>query len=488
MAEKNLLLKTSSNLLWRLAERCGATGVAFVVSMVLARLLAPEDYGLIALVTVFTTILQVFVDAGLGSALIQKKDADDLDFSSVFYFNVVFCLLLYGLLFLAAPYIARFYEKPELTALVRVLGLTVVISGVKGIQQAYVSRNLMFKKFFFATLAGTIGAAGVGIWMALKGFGVWALVAQQLFNTVVDTAVLWLSIRWRPKKAFSLERLKQLFRYGWKLLVSGLINAVYEDLRQLIIGKMYTAENLAFYNKGQQFPMMIVQNINTSIDSVLLPVMSNVQDQREQLKAMTRRAIVTSSFFMWPMMLGLAAVGENLITFLLTEKWLPCIPFLYIFCFTCGLQPIHTANLNAIKSIGRSDLFLKMEIFKKTVGLVIILISMNYGVLAIGIGTAVYSIFASVVNTFPNRKLLDYRYFEQIKDILPSFILAFVMAAVVYCLPVRILPIWAQLLIQVPVGAVIYAAGSALLKMEGYVYARKIISALLTRKKNTDKE
>ena len=488
MAEKNLLLKTSSNLLWRLAERCGATGVAFVVSMVLARLLAPEDYGLIALVTVFTTILQVFVDAGLGSALIQKKDADDLDFSSVFYFNIVFCLLLYGLLFLTAPYIARFYEKPELTALVRVLGLTVVISGVKGIQQAYVSRNLMFKKFFFATLAGTIGAAGVGIWMALKGFGVWALVAQQLFNTVVDTAVLWLSIRWRPKKAFSLERLKQLFRYGWKLLVSGLINAVYEDLRQLIIGKMYTAENLAFYNKGQQFPMMIVQNINTSIDSVLLPVMSNVQDQREQLKAMTRRAIVTSSFFMWPMMLGLAAVGENLITFLLTEKWLPCIPFLYIFCFTCGLQPIHTANLNAIKSIGRSDLFLKMEIFKKTVGLVIILISMNYGVLAIGIGTAVYSIFASVVNTFPNRKLLDYRYFEQIKDILPSFILAFVMAAVVYCLPVRILPIWAQLLIQVLVGVAIYAAGSALLKMEGYVYARKIISALLTRKKNTDKE
>lgn len=484
MKENNLLLKTSSNLLWRFAERFGATGVSFVVSMVLARLLAPEDYGLIALVTVFITILNVFVDAGLGSALIQKKDADDLDFSTVFYFNVVFCLLLYSLLYVCAPFIAQFYSKSELTAIIRVLGLTIIISGVKGVQQAYVSKNLMFKKFFFATLCGTLGAAVLGIVMAVKGFGVWALVCQSLFNTTVDTIILWASIKWRPKKMFSLNRLKRLFSYGWKLLASSLINTVYEDLRQLIIGKVYSAESLAFYNKGQQLPNMIVQNINTSIDSVLLPVMSSYQDEQQQLKAMTRRAIITSSFFMWPLTLGLAATGENLITLLLTEKWLPCVPYLYIFCFVYGLQPIHTANLNAIKSMGRSDLYLKMEVFKKVVGIGIILVSMNYGVLAIGIGTGVYALFAGVVNAFPNRKLLEYRFSEQMKDLLPPFMLALVMAVAVYFLPVKTLPIFVQLLIQVPVGAVIYIVGSALFKLEGYVYAKRILTTLLSRKKN----
>lgn len=282
-----------SNFIWRFAERCGAQLVTFIVSIVLARILAPEDYGTIALVTVFTTILQVFVDSGLGTALIQKKNADDLDFSSVFYFNFVVCLVLYAAMFMAAPVIAKFYGDVTLTPIIRVISLTIVISGVKGIQQAYVSKNMLFKRFFFSTIGGTIFSAFIGIGLAKAGYGVWALVAQQLSNATVDTVILWITVRWRPRKNFSWERLKGLLSFGWKLLVSSLLDTCYNNLRNLIIGKMYSPSDLAFYNQGDKFPKLIVTNINTSIDSVLLPTMSSAQDDRERVKNMTRRAIKT---------------------------------------------------------------------------------------------------------------------------------------------------------------------------------------------------
>ena len=370
-SNSNIKKKTIINLIWRFAERCGAQGVTFIVSIILARLLEPEDYGLLALVTVFTTILQVFVDSGLGSALIQKKDADDIDFSTVFYFNIFCCCILYIGIFIAAPYIAKYYDMISLTYVIRVLSLTIVISGVKNIQQAFVTRKMIFKKFFFATLVGTICAAIAGIVLAYKGLGVWALVVQQLLNATIDTCILWITVKWRPILQFSSKRLKGLLSYGWKLLLSNLINTIYNDIRQLIIGKMYSSLDLAYYNKGKQFPNLIVTNINTSIDSVLLPVMAECQNDKERVKSMTRRSIMTSSYIMWPLMFGLMAIGEPLITLILTEKWLPCVPYMYIFCFVHGMQPIHTANLNAIKAIGRSDIYLKMELIKKSVGIFI---------------------------------------------------------------------------------------------------------------------
>ena len=254
------------NFFWRFAERCGAQLVTFVVSIVLARILTPEAYGTIALVTVFTTILQVFVDSGLGTALIQKKNVDNLDFSSVFYFNFIVCLILYAGMFFAAPYIAMFYEDISLTAIIRVLSLTIIISGVKGIQQAYVSCNMLFKRFFFSTLGGTVFSAFLGIGMAYKGYGVWALVAQQLSNTAIDTLILWLTVKWRPQKKFSWIRLKELLAFGWKLLASSLLDTIYNNLRNLTIGKIYSSSDLAYYNQGDKFPKVIITNINTSID------------------------------------------------------------------------------------------------------------------------------------------------------------------------------------------------------------------------------
>lgn len=471
------------NFIWRFAERCGAQLVTFIVSIVLARILMPEDYGTVALVTVFTTIMQVFVDSGLSTALIQKKDADDLDFSSVFYFNFVVCIILYLIMFLAAPLIASFYNKPELVPIVRVISLTIVISGVKGVQQSYVSRNMLFKRFFYATLGGTLFSAFLGIAMAYAGFGVWAIVTQQLSNTAIDTLILWITVKWRPKLMFSWGRLKGLLGFGWKMLVSGLLETVYNNLRGLLIGKIYSSADLAYYNKGQHFPDLIAININTSIDSVLLPAMSNEQDNRDRVKSMTRRSIMVSCYIMAPLMIGLACCASNVVIIILTEKWLPCVLFMQIFCITYMFYPIHTANLNAIKAMGRSDLFLKLEIWKKVIGMILLLSTMFISVEAMTYSLLISTLASMIINSWPNKKLLNYSFLEQMKDILPSIFLAVGMGVVVYLigrLPVPTLPL---LIIQVICGGVIYIMGSALLKLEPFEYLVGIIKPMIQKRR-----
>lgn len=472
----------TTNLFWRFLERCGAQGVSFVVSIILARLLAPEAYGTIALVTVFTAILQVFVDSGFGNALIQKKDADDLDFSTVFYFNIAFSVLLYLLMFFSAPFIANFYEDKALIPIIRVLSLNVLISGVKNVQQSYVSKKLIFKKFFFVTISASIISAIIGIGMAYADFGVWALVAQMLSSSAVSTVILWFTVKWRPKWMFSFSRLKGLFSFGWKLLASSLIDTLYNDLRTLIIGKMYTSTDLAFYNKGKTFPNLIVTNINASIDSVLLPTMSAMQDSREAVKAMTRRAIKTSTYIMMPMMVGLAVCAEPLVELLLTEKWLPCVPYLRIFCFTYAFYPIHTANLNAIKAMGRSDLFLKLEIIKKIVGMVLLLATMWISVEAMAYSLLISTIASQIINSWPNQKLLDYSYISQLKDMLPQIILSCIMGVIVYCVQFLELSNILTLVIQVIIGATIYISFSAVFKFDSFNYILNMLKNFVKRK------
>ena len=473
---------TITNLLWRFAERCGAQAVSFLVSIILARLLAPEAYGTIALAMVFINILQVFVDSGMGTALIQKKDADDLDFSSVFYFNIAACLVLYAGLFLAAPSIAQFYGDPALTALVRALSLTVVVSGVRNIQQSYVSRHLLFKRFFFSTIGSTLASAVVGIAMAYAGFGVWALVGQSLSNVVTGTIILWATVPWRPRRMFSWQRLKGLLSFGWKLLVSSLLDTGYNNLRNLIIGKLYSSADLAYYNQGDKFPKLVITNINTSIDSVLLPTMSNAQDDPARVRNMTRRSIQVSTYVMAPLMMGLAACAEPLIRLILTEKWLPCVPFLRIFCITYMFYPIHTANLNAIKALGRSDLFLKLEIAKKIVGLTILLCTMWHGVMAMAYSLLLSSVLSQIINSWPNRKLLHYSYLSQLADILPALLLACAMGLAVYCIQFLGWGDLPTLCVQVPVGAALYLAGSALLRLDSFLYLRSTAEKLLLHK------
>lgn len=481
MIEKN---RVFSNLIWRFAERSGAQIVAFIVSIILARILDPSDYGTIALITVFITILQVFVDSGLGNALIQKKDADDLDFSTVFFTNILFCFILYLMIFFSAPLISSFYGRMEMTPYIRVLGLTVLISGVKNVQQAYVSRNMLFKKFFFSTLGGTVVAAVVGITLAYQGFGVWALVAQQVINLSIDTAILWCTVEWRPHRKFSFDRLKGLFSFGWKLLISSLVDTIYNDLRQLIIGKMYSSSDLAYYNQGKKFPNLIVMNINTSIDSVLLPAMSNVQDDREHIKNMTRRSIKISVYIMAPLMIGLAFTASPVVKLLLTDKWLPAVPFLRIFCITYIFYPIHTANLNAIKAMGYSDLFLKLEIIKKVVGMILLLSTMWFGVMAMSYSLLVSSVLSQIINSWPNRKLLNYGYIDQIKDILPSILLAIFMGICINFVLLIDLPNIVTLVIQIIFGGVIYTGGSIYLKLDSFHYLLVVLKPIFIKYKD----
>lgn len=471
MNNKNVIV----NFFWRFAERCGAQLVQFIVSIILARLLAPEVYGTISLITVFTTILNVFVDSGMGNALIQKKNADDLDFSTVFFFNVSMCSMLYILMFFAATGIAKFYNDVSLVPVIRVLSLTLVISGIKNVQQAYVSRTMQFKRFFFATLGGTIGAAIIGIFMAYHGLGVWALVFQQIFNATVDTIILWVTVKWKPKKMFSFTRLKELFSYGWKLLASSLIDTVYNNIRQLIIGRMYSASDLAYYNRGKQFPDLLITNINTSIDSVLLPTMSREQDDKERVKAMTRRAIKTSTYIMAPLMMGLTFCGTPLIRFILTDKWLPCVPFMQIFCITSMFYPIHTANLNAIKAMGRSDIFLKLEVIKKVIGIAFLVSTMWFGVMAMAYSLLVVGIISQIINSWPNKKLLNYGYLEQLKDILPGICLAVGMGLCINMIQWLGMPDILTLVIQFVVGVCIYIVLSKIFKLDSYQYIKNIL-------------
>lgn len=462
--------KIFENLIWKFGERISAQIVTFVVSIVLARLLSPQDYGSIAVVMIFITLANVFVTSGFGTALIQKRNTDNIDFSSVFYFNIIFSIFIYVILYMVSPNISKFYNIEILTPVIRVLGIRIIIAAINSVQQAYVSKNMMFKKFFLSTIFGTILSGVVGIYMAYSGYGVWALVGQYLTNTTIDTIILWFTVKWRPELVFSIKRMRILFKYGWKILCSALLDTGYSQLSGLIIGKMYTPENLAFYDRGQQYPSLIVNNINASIGSVLFPVMSKHQEDRAMIKNITRRAIKVSSYIMWPMMIGLAVVSEPLIRIMLTDKWLPCVPFLQIACFTFGFWPIHTSNLEAIKAIGKSDIFLRVEIAKKIVGLIILLISVKHGVMAIALSGIVMTLASTVINAYPNSKLLGYNYKEQMSDIIPSFILSIAMGWIILKIGTLIGNDILKIIIQIISGATFYILSSSFLKLETYKY------------------
>lgn len=457
MKEKHGLL---SNLAWKFGERISAQLISTIVSIILARLLEPSHYGTVSIVMIFITLANVFVSDGLGSALIQKKDADETDFFSVLYFNIGFSCVLYALLFFAAPFISKFYgpEYEILTPVLRVLGLRIILTAVNSTQQAYISKKMMFRKFFIATLGGTLSSAVVGIAMAYGGYGVWALVAQYLVSTGVSTITLSLVIGKRPRLLFSFDRVKSLIPYGIRILGTGLLITGYQELRSLIIGKKYSSADLAYYDKGRSFPLLIVNNLNSSIAAVLFPKMSEEQDDRQKIKTTTRNSIRFSALILCPMMLGLAAVSDSFVRLLLTEKWLPCVPLMQLFCIIYLFQPIHTANMQAIKAMGRSDIYLRLEVVKKVIELVVLLVTMWISVDAMVIGMAVCATLFVFVNAYPNIKLLDYSIREQLADILPPVVMSLIMGAAVVAVGLLPLPLVIKLIVQVLAGAILYFA------------------------------
>ena len=486
MKENNSLkAKTISGVIWKFGERVSAQLVNFIVSIILARLLLPEDYGLIALVTVFITICNKIVVSGFATSLVQKKDADNLDFSTVFYFSVCVAAILYAVLFAIAPFIADFYSKesdPQMfIQVIRVMGLNLFIIAVNSVQQAYVSRTMQFRKFFFSTIAGTVVSAIAGIALAYAGKGVWALVAQNMILALVNGIVLWFMVKWRPQLKFSFKRLKALYSYGWKIFVASMIKILYTDLRSLVIGRVYTAADLAFYNKAQSFPQLIDTNVEGTIDSVLFSAISKKQNSVDEMRAMLRRAIKTTSFILMPLLAGLSAVAKPFIIILLTDKWAESIPLMQILAFSFIFAPVELENLQAIKALGRSDVALKVEIIKKVLGIIILIISIPFGVTAIAIGMVISTTLSAIINAIPNKKLLGYTFKMQLADILPSLLLSLVMFAAVYSISLLDLNIFLMLTLQVGVGAIIYISLSAIFKVESFRYIISIIKNFLRR-------
>ncbi|WP_281242227.1 lipopolysaccharide biosynthesis protein [Alkalibacterium subtropicum] len=472
-----------SSLFWRLMEGGGTQGIQFIIQIVLARLLLPEQFGTIAIVMVFIHVAQVFVQSGFGTALIQKKNVDEEDFSSIFYLSLMIAAVLYSLIFLISPAIASFYSMPVLIPVLRILSLILFTGAFNSIQYSFVSRNLQFKKLFKSSLGAMFISGVLGVAAAYNGLGIWALVIQQLTNQISISVIMWFTIEWRPKLVFSLAKVKDLFTFGWKLLASSLLNVFYLEIRTLFIGRLYSSSALGFYNRGEQFPKLIVNNINGSIDAVMLPTLSALQDDRKRAKEMMRRSIVTSSFLIFPMMIGLAVVAEPLVILILTDKWIPAVPFLQMFSISYALMPIHTANLQAINAMGRSDIFLKLEVIKKLIGLTILAVSLPFGVYAIAMVQVLSGIISTFINAYPNKQILNYSYKEQLTDIMPSFYISMIMGSIVYSMNYLNIAEWQILVIQVFAGTVIYIGLAKIFKNESYGYLLETVRQLILEKR-----
>lgn len=468
--KKDLKSNVLVNFLWKLGERVGSQLVTFIVSIVLAWYIDPDGYAVVTIVTIMVTLCNLFVVSGFGNSLVQKKNADNIDFSSVFYFSIGFSLTVYAILFFAAPYIESFFDIPFLCPVIRVMGIRIVISAVSSVQEAYVAKKMEFKRFFFSTLGGTLvsGAAGVLFAMFLpedKRF--WAVVAQYLINTVVNTLVLWFTVKWRPSLAFSWTRLRGLLSFGWKVLVGAMIEEIYNNMRFFIIGKTDPSKKqLSLYNNGQRIPNMLVDNINSSLFVVMFPAFSKHQDSLESVKAMTRRSIKVCLFIMMPLMAGLAVCASPIVHILLPESWHECIPFIQLSALSFATIALQTANTQAIKAIGRSDVTLKCELIKRAVGFAILFGVMSYGAVAIAASVAVTSVIFALINTVPNKLYLKYRYREQLSDVIPVTLITVIMSVCVWF--VGLLPFGAPLVLtlQVIVGASVYLALAWILKLD----------------------
>lgn len=471
--------KVVSGLLWSYGERLSGQGISLIVSVVLSRILCPEEYGIIAIVLIFITLCDAFLVGGLGNSLIQKKNSDDIDASTIFYCSMTIAIILYILLYFTAPIISRFYHNDLLIPIIRVLAIRVPISGFNTIQQAIVQKQMAFRKFFFATIIGTIISGILGITMAIYGYGIWALVFQYLSKTIIDTVVLYFQNSWLPKLIFSADRAKVLIQFGWKLLVTNIAYTLEGNCRGLIVGKVFGPSDLAYYDQGNKFPNLIVANINTTISKVLFPALSKEQDDLIVIKQMCRRSIKLGLFVLMPLMIGLIVIAEDFVKVLLTEKWLPCVPFLRILTFVYLLKPLATMCQQALLALGRSNITLKIEIIQSTLSISLLCISVFVlkNVEAIAWSNVIVEIVGIVYLTFSVKRLIGYGYREQILDVMPIVISSTIMGLVIYSC--HYLPISSALIliIQSLFSVFIYLTISYFSKSESLLYILKFIKA-----------
>lgn len=466
-------------------ENGGAQGVQFVVSILLARMLSPKEYGVLAIMMIFTGLANVFVQNGFALALIQKKAADERDFSSVFFFNLLLSALVYLLIFFAAPPIAAFYDNPDIVRMLRVLAVIVFFGGVISVQNAYISKKLEFRSLFIASLLSSLLSGAASIYMAGSGYQVWALVWQQILYYIFLCLILFLTISWRPSFFFSLSRLKKMFDFGWKILLSALLDNIFTNLHGLGMGKIYDGEVLGNFTRGEQFPKIVITNIGAAMQSVLFPVMAHSQDDRSELKSILRDSLMISTYVLFPIMTGLIAIADKLVLVLLGSKWAGAVPFLQLMCLGYLFWPLHITNLQALNALGRSDIFLKLEVIKKILSVCVLLLGIRYNAL-IFIGLKVLADYVCIfINAWPNKELLGYGVYKQLGDVLPNLGPAFLMGASVYGIGRAAGEGVIVILLQLAAGVLLYPALSWLFRNPSLFVLKRKIDAL---RKNSERE
>lgn len=458
--------KTVKGVFWSSVDRFSSQGIQFIFSILIARLLLPSDYGTVAMLNIFLAISQTFIDSGFGTALIRKIDRTEEDFSTVFYFNIAAALAFYGILWFTAPYIADFYDIPLLKDITRVVALTLVFGSFSGIQSAKLSIAIDFRSRAIISITVTLVTGALGLWMAYSGYGVWALVMQSMVSSLLRTILLWAFVRWMPKLVFSWKSFKELFSFGSKLLASGLLDTAYNNIYTLVIGKVFSSSALGVYSRADSLAQYPSSNITSVLQGVTFPVLSSIQNEPERLTSAYKKFIRLSAFVVFPLMIGLSAVADPLIRLVLTDKWEGAIYLLQIICFSMMWYPVHAINLNLLQVEGRSDYFLKLEIIKKIQGVIVLCITIPLGLVTMCYGRVVSSVLCLVYNTYYTKKLMDYGFASQMKDLLPILAHSLVMGVIVWMIVLFLPSLWLQLVVGVIAGAAYYLVGAYIMRFD----------------------
>lgn len=454
----------------------------FIIGLILARILSPEEFGLVGMITVFLAISQSLADGGFGEALIRKKDATDADYSTVFYFNLLASIAIFGLFYLLAPAIASFYGRPELTDIARVLGLIILINAICITQRTQLTKKIDFRKQMKINLVSALVSGAVAIIMALRGFGVWSLVWRSVIRSVMQALMLWITNKWIPSPAFSRDSFRSLFSFGSKLLLTGLIDTLYNNIYLLIIGKFFSAPQLGFYSRADQFSRLVSHNLTRTVQRVSYPVLSLVQDENTRLREGYRKLIKATMFITFFMMLGMAAMARPMILTLIGEKWLPSVEYLQLLCMAAALYPLHALNMNILNIKGRSDLLLKLEVVKKLLAVPVIITGIFLGIRALLVGMVLHSLVSYFLNSYYSGRLISYPAAEQIRDIMPSFLVALFVSACVFLLRfIPGLPPYVILAAQLILLSGLTLMLGKLFRLDGYVEIKNIITEKVPR-------
>ncbi len=466
----DLRRKTVHGLSWSFVEALAQRGVQFVVGVVLARMLFPEQFGLIGMLSIFMALAQSFLDSGFGAALIQKRQVTQTDICSIFYFNIGVGAAAAALLCLAAPWIAAFYNQPALTPLMRALSLVLVINSLGLVQETMLTKQINFKTYTKVSLIGSCLSGAIGITLAAHGFGVWSLAIQQISAALFRTALLWRYNPWRPSPVFSFTALRELFGFGSRLLVSGLLNQFFDNIYLLVIGRLFSAGDLGYFTRAKTLNDLPTQTLSGMVARVTFPVFSSIQDDRDRLKRGLKKALSTLVLLNFPMMVGLAVIAHPLVTLLLTEKWAPAVPYLQLLCIAGLLFPLHLMNLNVLQALGRSDLFLRLEIIKKILIVANIALTWRWGISAMIAGMAVTSVISFYLNSYYNGALIGYPPREQVRDLVPYLALSLLMGSAVYGMGLLPFPRgWLLLVAQTTAGVVLYVVLCRLFRLKAFM-------------------